>query len=738
MTPPSDNRNLDNAYDPSASSESSPITSAQSSRRTSIQEKRRTNGRACITCHQRKIRCDILTKGVPCTNCSSQGRPGCCPYQKKPKQQSSLNTLQSSRSPVPIRPRGRPPKRTPVTLALRPEAYISPESVASPDYVANIARPPSKSPSRGSQQTWEGDEVNESGNLADFISQEDFRASEISYRGRMCFLGSEISNFNYLIRQGSQQPSLDHVLHMRNRQFHKKYTVLDIKSIPAEAFKRPDKKLADELLEAFFVHVNRGWPIVDEHDFMAHYNGNVTASSVPLPLMNALFLVGAHVLAPQRPELRALQSVYFRRAKTLIDARFDQDRTVYIQTALLMTWYSDGMEEIVANAWHWIGIAARTALGVGMHRDASASRMLEVHKRTYVRLWWVLFQFDTMVSAAYGRPQALCLDESDMPFLEASHFEGIPNAEIDFITRHTQLCIIISRTMKKRWALRISDAERIEATREGDRALAQFITHLPRSLRLPVHESEIWKSTLHLTYNNFLLLLHRPPPRQSLGDKAAEACTDLNICSDATAGMTSILETLNAKNGLSSLWLYGLHGVFTCMTQVSTEMASESPLVAAKAQRMFESLSASLRELACQWQFAKALVRLFEERETKIRQQPPKLAGTSMAPQPPDVSVGGDVHADGNGFSLRPHPLSQVTTAPVLVHGAAPDSMAPALPHAGQALGPYEGFSGGSSVHVGSDFGDIFMGDFPFQDAPALEALLAGMDGSDFISGLES
>ncbi|VUC26943.1 unnamed protein product [Clonostachys rosea] len=737
MTPPSDNRLRNNAKDPSASPESSPITSSQSSRRTSVQERRRTNGRACITCHQRKIRCDILTKGIPCTNCSSQGRPGCCPYQKKPKQHSSLSALQSARSPVPIRPRGRPPKRTPA-LALRPEAYISPESVNSPDYVASNARLPSKSPSRGSQQTWEGDEVNESGNLADFISQEDFRTSEISYRGRMCFLGSEISNFNYLIRQGSQQPNLDHVLHMRNRQFHKKYTVLDIKSIPAEAFKRPDKKLAEELLEAYFVHVNRGWPIVDEEDFMAHWSDKASACSVPLPLMNALFLVGAHVLAPQRPELRSLQSVYFRRAKTLIDARFDQDRTVYVQTALLMTWYSDGMEEIVANAWHWIGIATRTALGVGMNRDASASRMLEVHKRTHVRLWWVLFQFDTMVSAAYGRPQALCLEESDVAFLEASHFEGIPNAEIEFVKQHTQLCIIISQTMKKRWALRISDAERIDASREGDRALAQFITHLPRSLRLPVHESEIWKSTLHLTYNNFLLLLHRPPPKQSAGDKAAEACTDLNICSDATAGMTSILETLHAKNGLSSLWLYGLHAVFTCMTQVSTEMASDSPLVAAKAERMFESLSASLRELACQWQFAKALVRLFEEREAKIRQQPPKMAATGMAPQPPDVSVGGDVNADENGFSLRPHPLSQVTPAPVLVHGAAPDSLASVVSHAGQALGPYEGFAGGSSVHVGSDFGDIFMGDFPFQDAPALEALLAGMDGSDFISGLES
>lgn len=223
----------------------------------------------------------------------------------------------------------------------------------------------------------------------------------------MCFIGTDISNFNYLVRQSTVHPSHDTVFHFANRQFSRKQTAHDLKHIPPEALERPDENLAAELIEAYFAHVNRGWPIIDEAHFMHQYQGRNPRDPVALSVMNAIFLAGGHVLSPTRSDVRAMLPTFFRRAKTLMDYRFEQDRMAYIQTALLMTWYSDGLEEVVANAWHWIGMATRTAFGLGMHIDPSGSGMLPVHKRTWRRLWWVLFQFDTIVSASYGRPQAM-------------------------------------------------------------------------------------------------------------------------------------------------------------------------------------------------------------------------------------------------------------------------------------------------------------------------------------------
>lgn len=283
-----------------------------------------------------------------------------------------------ARDPVPIRPREASSVAVPqVTHATAPAA-------------------PSSDP-----------EDNETGNLVDFIDREDLRTAEIGHRGRICFIGTEISNFNYLVRQSSLHPGHDSVFHFGNRQFHPKYTSHDLQHIPSDAIRRTDPEVEHKLLRAYFDQVNCGWPIVDEECFMMQYGGKDPRNPLSLPLLNAILLVGAHVLAPKDKCMKSFQTVFFRRAKTLIDCRFDQDRTVYVQVALLMTWYSDGLEEIVANGWHWIGVATRTALGCGMHRDVTQSKMLPVSKRTWTRLWWVLFQFDTLVSASYGRPQAL-------------------------------------------------------------------------------------------------------------------------------------------------------------------------------------------------------------------------------------------------------------------------------------------------------------------------------------------
>lgn len=140
---------------------------------------------------------------------------------------------------------------------------------------------------------------------------------------------------------------------------------------------------------------------------MKRYTGADSQKPVSMHLLHSILLVGAHVLAPQRRDAQSLKSELFHRAKTLFDSRFDQDRESYVQTALLLSWQCDDLEDVVSNSWHWIGVAVRIAFGMGMHRDASHSNLNPIDKCQWVRLWWTLFQFDVMVSASSGRPQAM-------------------------------------------------------------------------------------------------------------------------------------------------------------------------------------------------------------------------------------------------------------------------------------------------------------------------------------------
>ncbi|OAA71638.1 acetamidase regulatory protein [Cordyceps fumosorosea ARSEF 2679] len=568
----------------------------------------------------------------------------------------------------------------------------------------------------------------EQGNLVDLVYRQDLRHGEVGPLGRMCFVGSDVSNFSYIVRQVA--PGHAAAFHFGSRQFHRRHTAHELQRVPPEALSRRSCAAALEarLLRAYFAHVNAGWPVVDEEHFSAQHS----AGESPLPLVNAVLLVGARVLAARGEDtdaggtsLKALQETLFRRTKTLLDCRFEQDRTMYVQVALLLTWYSDGHEEILANAWHWIGFAVRVALGHGMHRDATRSRMLPVHRRLWTRLWWILFQFDTAVSAAYGRPQALNLDESDVPELEPAHFQGIPNAQVDFAIQHAKLCAIFSAAMRARWALRSSTQARVAAPRRADEALAALITHLPTLLRLSPSLARgpptPWTATLHLTYNNFALLLHRPPATDE-DDAAATLCADPALCAGAAASMAGILHALCEGGGQASLWLYGVHAAFTALIHASGEMATAgtSPVLAARAGGTFGALMEALRCLARGWRFAENLLWLFRHKAGMMAMtQRDGTAATVQQPRPVAAAA-------AESFELRPPP---VAPADVAMHGeeSVSDEFVTPCGEEDDVLyrrdaEPLQHY--GDGLHA-----DGLMMD-GYSDSFALDLFLAGMDGS--------
>ncbi|KAM3499278.1 hypothetical protein MY10362_007450 [Beauveria mimosiformis] len=661
------------------------------------------DGRACVHCHYRKVRCDVVDKGPPCSNCRVHGQPNCQVYQK--------SKTRSARA------------RGAHVVAIAPKDPEAAEAAAAAAAAAGTSAQ---------------DEEHEPGNLADLIYRQDLRDAELGQLGRMCFIGSDVSNFGYLVRQVAQPQRRD-AFHFGSRQFARRHTAHELQRVPPEALTRCAAPLERRLLRAYFDRVNPGWPIVDEEHFMAQYRGGDARNPLMLPLLNAMLLVGVHVLRARGGEegggggggggeLAQLQKTFFRRAKTLIDCRFEQDRTMYVQVALLMTWYSDGHEEIVANAWHWIGFAIRIAIGHGMHRDVTHSQMLPVHRRLWTRLWWILFQFDTAVSAAYGRPQILNLDESDVPELEPAHFQGIPNAQVDFAMQHAKLCAIFASAMRSRWALRSSTHDRVAASRRADDALAAFLVQLPPALKPSAAAArQSWTATLHLTYNNFVLLLHRPPPVAGT-DAVSAACADPALCAGATASMAAIIETLccddgdgdGGGGGDDALWLYGVHATFTALIYVSNELAALSPMVAARARGLFDTLMDALGRLARYWQFAESLLRLFRQKEASLLLKDGVAAAATTAAGEPRLSA-------AERFSLRPAPLVPVPWEDATGdcgHAASQrlEDDYLASRSAGEATQQQQQHDG--ELHV-----DELMVE-GYADSFALELFLAGMDGS--------
>ncbi|RBR13269.1 uncharacterized protein FIESC28_08235 [Fusarium coffeatum] len=351
---------------------------------------------------------------------------------------------------------------------------------------------------------------------------------------------------------------------------------------------------------------------VDEELFMTQYRGEDPANPACLTLLNAIMLVGAHALASHDETMVPLLRVFFQRTKTLFECESWPDRLVFIQVPLLMTWYSD------ANAWYWIGIATRTAMAIGLHRDTSHSKMMPVYKRVYTRLWWVLFQFDTIASVSAGRPQVINLDDSDVPDLQPCHVENLPRAEIEFVIFYAQLCKIISETTRKGWSLRATPEAKLEAIKKADELLGLLNLSIPKRLQLATSCLDIWQAHFYLTYYNFVLLIHRPAPK-SRKNGSMDGQEDAILCREATVTIASMFEALMSKKLISSLWLYSNHVVFTATIHIINEISTNKTLLAAKSRQTLHTFLEVLQELAKYWNYAGGLLKVLEQRASRSR-----------------------------------------------------------------------------------------------------------------------
>ena len=504
--------------------------------------------------------------------------------------------------------------------------------------------------------------------LVEFIDQPCLIDRPIDRDSRTLYVGSPLSNLHFLLRQRVTSGStpdgkhlterfLDGVVHYSATRFSKSSFVDD--GLPLEAFQLPPKRTVDQLLTAYFTHINPGFPVVDETIFMHKYRARDPKNPPSLVLLQAVLVAGAHALyRNDDAETRdGHKAVYFRRAKMLLDARFERNRDTVVQAALLMTWHVDGPEDAAANAWHWVGLAARTAMGLGMHRHADGCTLVPHNKRMWRRIWWLLFQCDVLVALQYGRPPAIHLEDCDVRPLAASDMQDCgPNTRVDYTLQMTELCILLSRDVLRSQfqspsaaaaaaaaAGMTPDEARRAALRRTDAALAHWSLQLPPSLQLdsgghsssrimPDSSLNVWTASLHLTYNTVLLLLHR----QATAPTGSGANSDdMEICTNAAVAVQQIVESVCAAGQLACLWSSSINSLFTALIQLSWEVrrssvrraslsqtmgeylhASQSggnPLLAVAALRRYDSALSSLRQLAAFWANAQAIVQFFEQ-----------------------------------------------------------------------------------------------------------------------------
>ncbi|KAK3069456.1 Transcriptional activator of fatty acid utilization [Teratosphaeriaceae sp. CCFEE 6253] len=498
--------------------------------------RRQRASRACETCHARKVRCDAASLGVPCTNCVAFSIECRIPAPKRKKtggkkdegserRGSYADTAPSptARSASVSGQRELPPRYEPENIGMNSHHGM---------------------PDTETTEAYDRAQRVNNGTYVQYMKPK-FARAPIKEAGRVAYLG-ESSNLSLLVqdRHGTTDvvhyPLPENVRGARARVNELDNVEIDILH-QRGAFLLPPRVLCDELVDAYFQWIAPVVPVINRTKFMRRYRDPKNPPS--LLLLQAILLAGSRVCNnPQLMDANGSTTpaamTFYKRAKALYDANYEDDRVTIVQALILMGWYWEGPEgkdphrgelvtharsdlaaDVTKNVFYWSRVAVIVAQGSGMHRSVEHSQLSRADKRLWKRIWWTLFTRDRSVAVALGRPTGINIEDSDVEMVSEDDFiddeeptgpaatqphppEFPPDPiHVQFFLNYVKLCEIMGLVLAQQYSV-ASKSRRNNAIdlTHSDMALADWLQNCPPEVRWEPQRHHFWSALLHANY----------------------------------------------------------------------------------------------------------------------------------------------------------------------------------------------------------------------------------------------
>jgi hypothetical protein len=213
-----------------------------------------------------------------------------------------------------------------------------------------IYNSPDGTPSTTVSSAYAAQQATDNGTYVQFMKPK-FARAPIKEAGRVAYLG-ESSNLSLLVHDRHGASDVVHYPLPENVRGSKaRSNELDNMEIEIlhqrGAFLLPPRSLCDELVEAFFKWVAPVVPVINKSRFMRQYRDPKNPPS--LLLLQAILLAGSRVctnaqLMDASGSTTPAAMTFYKRAKALYDANYEDDRVTIVQAVILMGWYWEGPE----------------------------------------------------------------------------------------------------------------------------------------------------------------------------------------------------------------------------------------------------------------------------------------------------------------------------------------------------------------------------------------------------------
>ncbi|CAG8537243.1 13309_t:CDS:2, partial [Ambispora leptoticha] len=390
----------------------------------------------------------------------------------------------------------------------------------------------------------------------------------------------------------------------------------------------PSQEIFDHLLEIYFTHVHPIMPIIYKPSF---FNRLRDKDTFPHLLLNSMLALASRYSDnaeiqkyPDKPE--SVGSVFFERAKALLDFEYDHPRVSTVQALILLALREYGSGK-VSRAWMYAGMSTRMAQDLGLHRNTEEWDPINFShedKETRKRVFWGCFILDRISSANIGRP--LAIDEQDVDVSYPSEQEEDENELLPFkmdysvsaisspissnntttsttttrvkepqyksycVSRFNalaKLCEITGRILHKIYAIRSTTKSNKESKESIlsilDSSLTSWLITLPANLQYnPAADEPPAPATitLHIMYYSIIMLLHRPylPNAKQSFKKHTSAANSLTELAEILVKQGTMKYTMNST--VYAIFMAGvLHTYNATQSDISISQPAKTNLI---------------------------------------------------------------------------------------------------------------------------------------------------------------
>ncbi|QSZ32152.1 hypothetical protein DSL72_001723 [Monilinia vaccinii-corymbosi] len=390
------------------------------------------------------------------------------------------------------------------------------------------------------------------------------------------------------------------------------------------ALELPPRDLCEELIHAYFKWVAPVVPIIPRLWFMKRWYD--LDNQPPLLLMQAVLLAGSRVcttslMLDANGSPIPAATIFYKRAKALYDADYEEDRVVIVQALILLGWFWEEPGVVPKNVFYWNGVATTIAQGFGMHRNPSGSRLSPADKRLWKRIWWTLYTRDRSVAVAMGRPAHINLEHSDLEMIREEDFiddhTGYEDeVRVQFFLQYVKICQITDEIIFQHYSVHSRNQGNTSLNlQQCNQALNEWFQNCLTQIRWnPSNNHNFWPAYLHLIYHTTKCLLYRAylPSVKYLSGLDEKPDISQHAAFQSADAVTSIVEHFIARNELRHAPPFLIYSIRSALTTHIYEIKTHSPLTNAAARRRVCICMFALEELSDVWLVAKMVKGFFE------------------------------------------------------------------------------------------------------------------------------